>query len=45
MKPFRQDYLDRGYELVDSRPIHQSDELRELIDLHDAFYLCRKVGR
>lgn len=43
MKPFRQDVLDRGYELVDCRPIHQSDELRELIDLHDAFYLFRKV--
>jgi hypothetical protein len=43
MKPFRQDVLDRGYELVDSRPIHQSDELRELIDMHDAFYLFRKV--
>lgn len=43
MEPFRQDVLDRGYELVDNRPIHQSDELRELIDLHDAFYLFRKV--
>jgi hypothetical protein len=43
MKPFRQDVLDRGYELVDSRSTHQSDELRELIDMHDAFYLFRKV--
>lgn len=42
MKPFRQDVLDRGYELVDDRPIHQSDELRELIDLHDRFYLFKK---
>ena len=42
MRPFRQDVLDRGYELVDDRPIHQSDELRELIDLHDRFYLFRK---
>ena len=43
MKPFRQDVLDRGYELVDSRPIHQSDELRELIDLHDTFHLFRRM--
>ena len=43
MKPFRQDVLDRGYELVDSRPVHQSDELRELIDMNDVFYLFRKV--
>jgi SAM-dependent methyltransferase len=43
MKPFRQDVLDRGYELVDRRPVHQSDELRELINLHDTFYLFRKV--
>lgn len=43
MIPFRQDVLDRGYELVDDRPIHQVDELRELIDLHDRFYLFRKV--
>lgn len=44
MLPFRQDVLDRGYELVDSRPIHQSDELRELIDLHDRFYLFRRTN-
>lgn len=44
MLPFRQDVLDRGYELFDSRPIHQSDELRELIDLHDQFYLFRRTG-
>ena len=43
MKPFRQDVLDRGYELVDDRPIHQNDELRELIDLHDRFYLFRRT--
>ncbi|MBM7516568.1 putative sugar O-methyltransferase [Nocardioides nitrophenolicus] len=42
MEPFRQDVLDRGYELVDDRPIHQSDELRELIDLHDRFYLFKR---
>lgn len=45
MKPFRQDVLDRGYELVDSRPIHGSDELRELIDLHDRFFLFRRTAR
>lgn len=44
MLPFRQDVLDRGYELVDDRPIHQSDELRELIDLHDRFYLFKRKG-
>lgn len=42
MQPFRQDVLDRGYELVDSRPIHNNDELLPLIDLHDRFYLFRK---
>jgi hypothetical protein len=42
MEPFRQDVLDRGYELVDSRPIHDNDELLPLIDLHDRFYLFRK---
>lgn len=41
-KPFQQEVLDRGYELADSRPIHQNDELRELIDLHDRFYLFKK---
>jgi hypothetical protein len=44
MKPFRQDVLDRGYELVDSRPVHQSDELRELIDMNDVFYLFRRTS-
>lgn len=44
MKPFRQDVLDRGYELVDSRPIHDNDELLPLIDLHDRFYLFRRKG-
>jgi hypothetical protein len=44
MKPFRQDVLDRGYELVDSRPIHDNDELLPLIDLHDRFYLFKRKG-
>ncbi|MDZ5620015.1 class I SAM-dependent methyltransferase [Nocardioides sp. HM23] len=43
MQPFRQDVLDRGYELVDSRPIHDNDELLPLIDLHDRFYLFRRT--
>jgi SAM-dependent methyltransferase len=42
MLPFRQDVLDRGYELVDTRPIHDSEELRPLINLHDTFYLFRR---
>jgi len=44
MLPFRQDVLDRGYELVDVRPIHDSAELEPLIDLHDRFYLFRKTA-
>lgn len=43
MLPFRQDVLDRGYELVDDRPIHDSDELLPLIDVHDRFYLFRRT--
>ncbi len=43
MQPFRQDVLDRGYELVDDRPIHDNDELLPLIDLHDRFYLFRRT--
>jgi len=31
-----------GYELADHRPVYQSAELRELIDLHDEFYLFRR---
>ena len=42
MQPFRQDVLDRGYELVDDRPLHDSEELLPLIDLHDRYYLFRK---
>jgi hypothetical protein len=43
MKPFRHDVLARGYELVDNRPVHDSDELRPLINLHDQFYLFRRT--
>ena len=31
-----------GYELVDTRPVFESDELRKLIDLHDTFHLFRR---
>ncbi|QYJ03940.1 putative sugar O-methyltransferase [Nocardioides panacisoli] len=41
---FEPDVLAAGYELVDTRPIHDSDELRELIDLHDTFHLYRRTG-
>lgn len=44
MQPFRQDVLERGYELVDSSPVHQSNELRPLIDLHDRFYLFKRTA-
>ncbi|GAB2779440.1 hypothetical protein GCM10027020_36160 [Nocardioides salsibiostraticola] len=34
--------LDAGYELVDSSWTHENDELRELIDVDDKFYLFRR---
>lgn len=40
---FLPDVLRAGYELADHRPVYQSAELRELIDLHDEFYLFRKT--
>jgi putative sugar O-methyltransferase len=40
---FHQDVLDRGYELVDDRPMIESDELRELVDQHGRFYLFRRT--
>ena len=43
-KPFLQNVLDAGYELVDSRWTHESDELRELIEIHDKFYLFRRTS-
>lgn len=41
---FHQDVLDRGYELADTRAMYESDELRELIDLHGRFYLFRRTS-
>ena len=36
---------DAGYELVDSRWTHESDELRDLIGVYDKFYLFRRTER
>jgi putative sugar O-methyltransferase len=33
-----------GYELVDSRWTHESDEMRDLIEIHDKFYLFRRTA-
>jgi SAM-dependent methyltransferase len=44
MLDFEPEVRNAGYELVDTRPIHESDELRKLIDLHDTFHLFRRVG-
>jgi hypothetical protein len=42
---FMPDVQAAGYQLVDHRPVHQSQELRELIDLHDEFFLFRRTDR
>jgi putative sugar O-methyltransferase len=42
-KDFMPAVVKAGYELVDTRWTHESDELRELIDTHDKFYLFRRV--
>lgn len=39
---FRPDIESSGYELVDHRPVYQTDELRKLITLEDEFYLFRR---
>lgn len=44
MKPFLNDVLDRGYELVDDRCIVENVEIRELIDLRDKFYLFKRAA-
>lgn len=36
--------LAAGYELADHRPIYQDPEMREMIGLHDEFFLFRKKG-
>lgn len=43
-KPFLQDVLNAGYELVDTRWTHESDELRDLIEIRDKFYLFRRTS-
>ena len=42
-EPFHQDVIDRGYELADSRHLHESEELRQLIGMHGKFYLFRRT--
>lgn len=41
---FRPDVEGAGYELVDHRPVYQTDELRKLISLDDEFYLFRRCS-
>ncbi|HSX67848.1 hypothetical protein [Nocardioides sp.] len=41
---FMPDVLAAGYELADHRTIYQNDDMREMIDLHDEFFLFKKVG-
>jgi SAM-dependent methyltransferase len=43
-KDFMPVVLNAGYELVDSRWVHESEELRTLIDTNDKFYLFRRTG-
>jgi hypothetical protein len=43
MLDFSDEVRKAGYEQVDERPVNESDELRELIDLHDTFHLFRRV--
>lgn len=40
---FLPDVLAAGYELADSRPVYQSDELREMIGVEDQFFLFRRT--
>lgn len=42
-KPFIDDVINRGYELVDDRCMVENDEIRELIDIHGRFYLFRRL--
>jgi hypothetical protein len=43
-QPYLADVLAAGYEKVDERPMHENDELRELIDLHGRFHLFRRTA-
>lgn len=42
---FLPDVLAAGYELADQRPIHESAETREIIDVHEEFWLFKKVAK
>jgi hypothetical protein len=41
---FMPDVLAAGYELADHRPIYESAEMREMIGVHDEFWLFKKVA-
>jgi hypothetical protein len=41
---FMPDVLAASYELTDHRPIYESAEMREIICVHDEFFLFRKVA-
>ena len=43
-RDFAPDVARAGYELVDTRPIFESDELRALIEVNDTFHLFRRTG-
>lgn len=43
-QPFLDEVLSRGYEVTDERRMIETDELRELIDLHGKFYLFRRTA-
>lgn len=42
---FMPDVLAAGYELADQRPIYESAEMREIICVHDEFFLFKKVAK
>jgi len=44
MRDFSAEVSAAGYELVDERPVFETDELRKMIDLHDTFHLFRRKG-
>ena len=44
MRDFAPEVARAGYELVDARPIFESDELRSLIEVNDTFHLFRRTA-
>lgn len=40
---FMPDVLAAGYELADHRTVYGNDDMREMIDLHDEFFLFKKA--